>query len=1575
MPTLNSSAQSVSLTSTIKTTYDADGNHQESKSSNTATDSRTFSVSIPSGAVVSACTFYFTQNSSSTYGGSAKVNSVERTSGSYSIALGAVTATTVSFSWKSRVTAIGSAPHVASYSQTISWSNCYIAVDYYYPYSACGAPTAVSTPSNVAPSTNYTLSWSGASSGTSNGISGYQVYRSTSPTTGYAVLGGKVVTTAANGSMTVTSHATSGSIYYYKVATYGSVAGYDSGLSSAYATLKTLVTAPSAPTSISTPTDVAPGSTQSLTWSGASNGTNNAISKYHIYRSTDGGANYTYLAEEDASPLTVTSSPDNGGTYYYKIYTIGARGNSAISSVFAGMRTTVGAPGVPTTVTVENGASVAPGKTRTLSWSGASAGTNNTIKGYHVYRSVNGEAYAYLVDVQTTSTGGSLVVDAASTAATYAYRVLVLGNTLSVNSEMSSVYGTLKTETVPSTGTLTAASVVATGSNKIGITIVPQPETSYTHQITWSIPDTSYTSGTLSLLANDLYDEFIVPQAWILATTKDTTSATAECRIETFLGTDIIGSHGYSFVVNVPPKSTIALSDGPVSANGTDKKTVTIAPTYAGYSHKVTWTTAGYTSGAIAVASGVMTSDFAVPLTWNNASPNDGSFLVTCTVESFKDTADGSRSLGNNLKTYTVDVPSTIVPIITFFTAAPVDAYWGLYVKTKSRCSLTPVLQAAYSSPIVSFQIVGATQNSGSIPYVTAAGWTTAQLQVHGDPITFTVSATDGRNRTASSTVDIAIADYASPSITGVTFGRAIADGTLHNQGTYINAKATFTYSAVGDNSITAKAYYRQLGSSNWIPTAGAGMISNTILTYGDGAIVPGYLYDVKITLSDYFTTVEHTAMVAKAVKVWDIREDRASFGAFATNPKELYVPADWKMKVGTETVLTDSRETLSIIGLRSDDHTNLITSRTMAESVGGTWDFIDVGDIPLPLENNTIYTLSVCGNIETMGVGTKFRVGVALNGTTKGYAEITSLTEQVVAIPFNSGADAASKQQSIYGQFIPYEDEGTVRIKWTKLEKGNAPTPWNPSVENTNANVFRLNGFTSYDFLKATTSLGGTNLLRNSHNIDLVPVFPGAGSASIVTVGEETYTRITHIDFSDIFMEAAPSIVWRKPLVQNLRYAISVDVRVEGDPTDIVFNDASGYVTATSDKWTRLKGSLIYGGYMFFGLLCPEPGRVIHVKDWKVEQGDIATDWSPAPDDMASEYLGLTAKAADSDKLDGKHASEIIAISQSYGENLLANSDWLRGVSTNWVPYYGTGGTASLSSDYPINGKQALKLSLGAGEFMVSTTQTVFLETPATEPTPYVASFYHYINAATIASLGAHTVIFGLKLYDGNNVKLSEESVSTNQITSAENWVRHIKTFTAPVGTSKFEVIFYLTCVSGAAAAFYFSSAKLERGGKVTDWRTLTEDIPLLAYPVGAVYKSRYSTSPAMLFGGTWSAIPAGTFLVAAGTGYAAGSTGGAATHTHTTPNHAHTTPSVGLTVAQLASHTHGSRVDNSWAGGLGSGNDCYPGFGGTGMATTSAGSGSAHGHGNTGNAAPTTNSASSLPPWTAYYMWERTA
>ena len=65
--------------------------------------------------------------------------------------------------------------------------------------------------------------------------------------------------------------------------------------------------------------------------------------------------------------------------------------------------------------------------------------------------------------------------------------------------------------------------------------------------------------------------------------------------------------------------------------------------------------------------------------------------------------------------------------------------------------------------------------------------------------------------------------------------------------------------------------------------------------------------------------------------------------------------------------------------------------------------------------------------------------------------------------------------------------------------------------------------------------------------------------------------------------------------------------------------------------------------------------------------------------------------------------------------------------------------------------------------------------------------------------------------------------------------------------------------------------------------WETL--------YPVGSIYISANSTSPAELFGGTWEQLK-DRFLLATGNTYRAGSTGGEATHT--------------LSIDELPSHTH---------------------------------------------------------------------
>lgn len=159
----------------------------------------------------------------------------------------------------------------------------------------------------------------------------------------------------------------------------------------------------------------------------------------------------------------------------------------------------------------------------------------------------------------------------------------------------------------------------------------------------------------------------------------------------------------------------------------------------------------------------------------------------------------------------------------------------------------------------------------------------------------------------------------------------------------------------------------------------------------------------------------------------------------------------------------------------------------------------------------------------------------------------------------------------------------------------------------------------------------------------------------------------------------------------------------------------------------------------------------------------------------------------------------------------------------------------------------------------------------------------------------------------------------------------------------------------NGIIEQMFFSS----QGGPI--WRrsnytnrtwTQWSMVKLDAYPVGSIYMSYASTSPASLFGGTWTPIW-NRFLVGAGDDYTLGATGGAST--------------VALNVSQMPTHTHTISLARSegplasWTTGSAIGRySSDPG--GTPFAMVTGQNGSSQAHEN-------------RPPYFAVYMWRRTA
>jgi len=114
----------------------------------------------------------------------------------------------------------------------------------------------------------------------------------------------------------------------------------------------------------------------------------------------------------------------------------------------------------------------------------------------------------------------------------------------------------------------------------------------------------------------------------------------------------------------------------------------------------------------------------------------------------------------------------------------------------------------------------------------------------------------------------------------------------------------------------------------------------------------------------------------------------------------------------------------------------------------------------------------------------------------------------------------------------------------------------------------------------------------------------------------------------------------------------------------------------------------------------------------------------------------------------------------------------------------------------------------------------------------------------------------------------------------------------------------------------------------------------------VGAIYQSYESTSPASLFGGTWTQLT-DRFLVGAGSSYAVGATGGEKTHK--------------LTVEEMPNHAHG--INTGCGSVVDAGGIVLRGWSGDSYKTLTSGSvGGSVAHNN-------------MPPYLAVYMWRRTA
>lgn len=313
--------------------------------------------------------------------------------------------------------------------------------------------------------------------------------------------------------------------------------------------------------------------------------------------------------------------------------------------------------------------------------------------------------------------------------------------------------------------------------------------------------------------------------------------------------------------------------------------TISTSATNSGYRHTLRYAFGG-ASGTI--ATGVASAHtWTPPVSLAAQIPNaaSGSGTIYC------DTYSGGTLLGTKSVSITLTVPASVKPTAGTLSASVADdtSGTGLYVKGMGKARLT------FSGA------AGAQGSTIRTTVISGGGWSasgstllTGVLQAAGSMI-FTATVTDSRGRTASTTATISVIDYAKPGISSCTVYRCNSAGTKQNDGTYAAVEISAFYSAISGNTLSLGVAYKKSSESSY--GGGTGLTNGGKTVIGGGALSASTTYDVRVTVSDRYNTVEQVySLPTKSVLLSFFKNFGAAIGKVSELPGWLDI--GWPTRV-----------------------------------------------------------------------------------------------------------------------------------------------------------------------------------------------------------------------------------------------------------------------------------------------------------------------------------------------------------------------------------------------------------------------------------------------------------------------------------------------------------------------------------------------------------------------------------------------------------------------------------------------------------------------------------------------------
>lgn len=271
------------------------------------------------------------------------------------------------------------------------------------------------------------------------------------------------------------------------------------------------------------------------------------------------------------------------------------------------------------------------------------------------------------------------------------------------------------------------------------------------------------------------------------------------------------GSCSGSLKLTTIPRATTPSIDKPsLDCGGVIKISGTSAS--SNFSHKVyvTWNGTKIQIGTIASDTTSPSFSYTIPTDWEKNIPDSTSGIATFTLE----TISGSTSVGSKSVNATIKVRSSIVPTIGTVGISDTNSICagiGQYVQSQSKLKFSIATSGNQGSTItsVSTKFNGQTY-SGST-------FTTQAIQNSGT-LTYTITVTDSRGRTATKSGSINVVAYNPPSLTNVSAKRANSGYAVdESSGTYALLHFKVGFTSLSNKNVTSfYIQYRASGASSW---------------------------------------------------------------------------------------------------------------------------------------------------------------------------------------------------------------------------------------------------------------------------------------------------------------------------------------------------------------------------------------------------------------------------------------------------------------------------------------------------------------------------------------------------------------------------------------------------------------------------------------------------------------------------------------------------------------------------------------------------------------------------------------